>query len=1817
MPKFLNGVDILANLIVDSDAAVGATIVDIQGSQGQLFSVTNSLTGDLFSVSDISGVPILNVNSSGAVDIDGALTINGGDVKIVKQNDAPILTLLHDGTNTVANDLLFRMQFQSDYDGAHQNWGKIELDTNNSAVRTNMDFYVKSASGAEQLALRLEGQPSAVPNATFAGSVTSGTTVLTGTQTSVSGNAGTVTNGVYTTGAQTIAGVKEFTSELHLGTYNSTVGGILRIHGTTANKQSTIKTTSGNLHIDAAGGHAMYLNYYTGAQGANSNIIFGNGNTGSSGAYVRGDGRIVGTTLQSTGFVVATGLDINGNASVESTGVAATPTLDIINTSSSTFNHSIEVMTPNMTNGENNILVIGRAGSTKNAGYIGYKYSSAGANANVLSFGHWGSDNLVNIDGIGNVGVGTTSPSAKLEVSSSANPEIKISNGGGTSPNPTLTFYRQAGVSANIQYDVANKILQLKNDYAGDIDFYSGGVEKMSLSTAGVLTTLGLDINGAADISGTTAMGSGTVGSAYSGDVILHTRGSSRSIIQQSSSSDAYYMFGDAGANNAAWVGYDHSNGTLSLQAQSAVTINKNTNVSGSVTATSLDINGVANISGATTLSNTGNHFSGHFYFDSYDAAGNHYPHFLDGSSASGATVNWRQFYGSSYKTHTWTSDASGNMGFTYQGAIIAAGSLTATGLDINGSADISGSLTTSNTLIINKSQGTTALAINSAGNGGWTQYSSTNDGVYGYIGCGAHLLGTVVNDNDFVLRAQGEFAISIAATEKMRINASGNATLTGDLTARDITAGSHTRNAQTTLSILADAQQNSVLKFREDNDNYGFTFGYYGSPNNFVITRNDNSSTGVTVMTIGRGSNNVTFTGEVIAASLDISGNADIDGTLNADGLDVDGNADISGETTFKPKHYAATADVNSDSRSIFSSHSTNGSTSNRPINYSSIYTLGGSTSNALQISTNEDYSESGMWIRQYNQNNASPQGTGWQNWTEVWTTNKFSALSDSISTTSSTVVATSTAVKAAYDRGSTGITNAASAQTTANAALPKAGGTMSGNIAMGNQNMTGVNEIEFDDGFKLFGAGNNNYLKAKAANTTNGGIIFQDGDSQTQGYLYWDGSSTSNFGFLDGTGSWAVKCRENEYVQLLYDNAAKLQTKSDGVDITGELQCDTLDVDGNADISGTLTVGSSAQHHVSQYTAPDNQVSFNRTSSSDQWFRIITSTSAQKRIKLSVSSNGDNTNTVDQYFIAQSGYSMQSHIFRLPGTKYNTSKLISVMSLNPSGSTQDVWIKLLGMSSGTGTTVISANVPISSSSVILGTATTTKPTLQTGDTELEISVADRNAFTTMSSRGGKFGGDVTVAGEVEAASLDINGNADISGNLVIAGTVDGVDISGLPTSFAPVNAQANVAPTSTQVKTALNANLGTVTFGDSNDQINFPGNITVTGVTTMSGGTVVNTTTNTAIKDTTIVLNTGIGDSAPNAADIGLIFDRGNLGNTFMGWDESEDEFIFTKTSTEGSADVSAAAGGGIAIANEAAYLAVKAGSFEAVGNILVGGTVDGVDISARDSVLSSTTTTAGAALPKAGGTMSGVLTMTQNNGIPINITGANSTYTAIAIKNTGTGNAGVWFDAINGDLAGSDYGFVGQNNSGYMEYYVGPSSPQAWHAFNAPVKVVGELEATSLDINGAADISGTLTVATINATDYGLASADIPNNAANTSGSAGSVAWGNITSRPYIVNASNNSATATTTIANVVKATYTAAFFDFVIKNGTNVRAGVVYACHDGTNVEFAETSTVDLGDTSDVTLAVDISGNNMRLRATTTSSTWTIKSLIRAI
>jgi hypothetical protein len=56
-------------------------------------------------------------------------------------------------------------------------------------------------------------------------------------------------------------------ANLELGIESTTIGGQLRLHGTTANKTSELTCTNGNLHIDSAAGSQVYLNYYSNTGG--------------------------------------------------------------------------------------------------------------------------------------------------------------------------------------------------------------------------------------------------------------------------------------------------------------------------------------------------------------------------------------------------------------------------------------------------------------------------------------------------------------------------------------------------------------------------------------------------------------------------------------------------------------------------------------------------------------------------------------------------------------------------------------------------------------------------------------------------------------------------------------------------------------------------------------------------------------------------------------------------------------------------------------------------------------------------------------------------------------------------------------------------------------------------------------------------------------------------------------------------------------------------------------------------------------------------------------------------------------------------------------------------------------------------------------------------------------------------------------------------------------------------------------------------------------------------------------------------------------
>ena len=131
--------------------------------------------------------------------------------------------------------------------------------------------------------------------------------------------------------------------------------------------------------------------------------------------------------------------------------------------------------------------------------------------------------------------------------------------------------------------------------------------------------------------------------------------------------------------------------------------------------------------------------------------------------------------------------------------------------------------------------------------------------------------------------------------------------------------------------------------------------------------------------------------------------------------------------------------------------------------------------------------------------------------------------------------------------------------------------GGTTTGGTELARADLSNVdgnlsNDLGFGDSVKAtFGASNDLEIYH------NGNNSFIE-DSGT-GDFYIRGADNVRIQSYSDNEDMA-KFIKNGAAELYYDNAQKLATKSDGIDVTGEVQCDSLDIDGAADISGQLTL-------------------------------------------------------------------------------------------------------------------------------------------------------------------------------------------------------------------------------------------------------------------------------------------------------------------------------------------------------------------------------------------------------------------------------------------------------------------------------------------------------------------------------------------------------------------------------------------------------------------------------------------------------------------
>ena len=116
-----------------------------------------------------------------------------------------------------------------------------------------------------------------------------------------------------------------------------------------------------------------------------------------------------------------------------------------------------------------------------------------------------------------------------------------------------------------------------------------------------------------------------------------------------------------------------------------------------------------------------------------------------------------------------------------------------------------------------------------------------------------------------------------------------------------------------------------------------------------------------------------------------------------------------------------------------------------------------------------------------------------------------------------------------------------------------------LGGNLSLNGNNITGNGNITLSD---------SQYIAIGASNDFTAGYTsfynFSYIDSASSLYL----SSNSVMGFMKDNapvsgGEYMAKFTPDDSCELYYDNALKIATTSTGIDVTGEVQCDSLDVD------------------------------------------------------------------------------------------------------------------------------------------------------------------------------------------------------------------------------------------------------------------------------------------------------------------------------------------------------------------------------------------------------------------------------------------------------------------------------------------------------------------------------------------------------------------------------------------------------------------------------------------------------------------------------
>src|SRR6056300_1202597 len=481
---------------------------------------------------------------------------------------------------------------------------------------------------------------------------------------------------------------------------------------------------------------------------------------------------------------------------------------------------------------------------------------------------------------------------------------------------------------------------------------------------------------------------------------------------------------------------------------------------------------------------------------------------------------------------------------------------------------------------------------------------------------------------------------------------------------------------------------------------------------------------------------------------------------------------------------------------------------------------------------------------------------------------------------------------------------------------------------------------------------------LKAPNAVTTTTTFTLPDGDGSNGQFLKTDGSGNLSFGTVSSTITLAADSGSDD----TYTTGNTLTfTGGTGIDTTVSDDTITIAVDATiATASSTTTftnktfdangTGNSISNiEVADFASGVLDTDLSSVASTDTTLAsakaikaYVDTQTASQMTTFTISDDSSTTSTITQsdtlQFLGGTGigstvsgdtvtFAIDSSVTTNSGTQTLTNKTID--------SASNTLTLDLGEGTLTGTTAeFNTALQDGSFATLAGTETLTNKTINSASntitiTESDISdlgsyitasltdtltnktISDANNTLTINSA------NSTITIDGTEATLSNIGNASLSNSAI---TIS----DGSNSTATSLGGTITIQGTANEVEVAESS--GTVTVGLPDD-VTVGGALTVTGDLTVNGTTTTISTTNTVASDTLFEL--GNGTTGTPANDSGIIIERGDSDNAFIGFDESADKFTIGTTTATGASTGNLTITTGTLVANLEATTATLGGS------------------------------------------------------------------------------------------------------------------------------------------------------------------------------------------------------------------------------------------------------------------------------------------------